>query len=159
MKDCIKIAAILLTFTFNHTYAQVKHKTTDANENGSIKQIIIFENDTIVNDAIQLDEVMIMPKIEFDNKNDYRSYIILQRKTRKVWPFAVLASKRLDSLKNRLEKIDSKSKRRRYTKMVQEYMEGKFKERLKKLTHTEGQILVKLMHRQIGVTTYELLIT
>ncbi len=157
MKNCIKIAAILLTFAFHFSYAQVKHKTTDGKENGSIKQIIIFENDTIVNDAIQLDEVMIMPKLEFDNKNDYRSYIILQRKTRKVWPFAVLASKRLDSLKSRLEKIDSKSKKRRYTKMVQEYMEGKFKERLKKLTHTEGQILVKLMHRQIGMTTFELL--
>ena len=157
MNNYLKIAGILILFLSDISFAQIKQKYRDTIKDQPIKQIIIFENDTIVNDAIKLDEVMIMPKLDFNSKNDYRYYLIMQKKTRKVWPYAVLASKRLESLKDRLEKIDSKRKKRRYTKIVQNYIEDKFKERLKKLTHTEGQILVKLMHRQTGITTFELL--
>ena len=45
---------------------------------------------------------------------------------------------------------------RRYTRKVQKYIEGEFSEELKKLTRTEGQILVKLIHRQTGTTAFDL---
>lgn len=138
-------------------FSQTKQKYIDTIQDQPVKQIVIFGNDTVVNSAIELDEVMILPQLDFKNKKDYRKYLILQRKTRKVWPYATLASKRLDSLSNRLKTIKSKRKKRRYTKIIQSYIEDEFKAELKKLTHTEGQILVKLMHRQTGITTYELI--
>ena len=46
--------------------------------------------------------------------------------------------------------------KKRYTKKIQKYVEGEFSTELKKLTRTEGQILVKLIHRQTGQTAYEL---
>src|SRR5690606_26587870 len=52
--------------------------------------------------------------------------------------------------------IEKKSHRKRYTKQVQNYIEGEFSDRLKKLTHSEGQILVKLIHRQTGRTAFDL---
>ena len=115
-----------------------------------------FVNDSVFEDAVFLDEVLILPKLSFQNKDDLREYLILKRKTKKVWPYAVLAADRLDSLNARLAKIESKRKRKRYTKMIQKYIEGEFTDELKKLTKTEGQILVKLMHRQTGETTFEL---
>ena len=36
------------------------------------------------------------------------------------------------------------------------YIEGEFTDKLKKMTRTEGQILVKLMYRQTGTTTFDL---
>ena len=36
-------------------------------------------------------------------------------------------------------------------------MENEFTEQLKKLSRKQGQILVKLIHRQTGFTTYELI--
>ncbi|GGE36880.1 DUF4294 domain-containing protein [Psychroflexus planctonicus] len=115
-----------------------------------------FVNDSVFEDAEYLDEVLILPKLSFQNKEDLREYLILKRKTKRVWPYAVLAANRLDSLNVRLLKIDSKRKRKRYTKMIQNYIEGEFTDELKKLTKTEGQILVKLMHRQTGETTFDL---
>lgn len=106
--------------------------------------------------SIELDEVIIYPKLKLTNRSDIRQYLILKRKLKRVWPYAVLASQRLDSLNMRLEQIESKRKRRKYTKLIQDYIEDKFTEELKKLTKTEGQILVKLMHRQTGITTFDL---
>jgi uncharacterized membrane protein YheB (UPF0754 family) len=67
-----------------------------------------------------------------------------------------LASERLVELNDSLTKIKKKRHQKRYTKKVQKYIEGEFSEKLKKLTRTEGQILVKLIHRQTGSTAFNL---
>jgi len=41
--------------------------------------------------------------------------------------------------------------------MVQKYVEEEFAEKLKKFTISEGQILIKLIHRQTGETAFELI--
>ncbi|TPN82477.1 DUF4294 domain-containing protein [Aquimarina algicola] len=120
-------------------------------------QYYIVKGDTILHDAIDLDEVIILGKLNFKDKLARRRYLILRRKTRKVYPYAKLASERLTTLNERLEKIDSKREKKKYIKMLQKYMEGEFTAQLKKLTRTEGQILVKLVHRQTGKTMFKLI--
>ena len=56
----------------------------------------------------------------------------------------------------RLQTIKKKRQASKYTKRIQKYIEQEFSEKLKKLTKTEGQILVKLIHRQTGTTAYDL---
>lgn len=107
-------------------------------------------------DSIQLDRVILVTPFRFDSRDARRDYLILRYKVKEVWPYAVLAADRLMTLRNRLDKIKTASRRQQYTRMVQKYIEEKFKERLKKLTKSEGQILVKLMYRQTGETTYDL---
>ena len=116
----------------------------------------IIKGDTIPREFIDLEEVVLLNKIEFNSKQDRRRYLILRRKTRKVYPYAKLASERLLQMTARLETIEKKSKRRKYTKRIQKYVEEEFSEKLKKLTRTEGQILVKLIHRQTGRTAFNL---
>ena len=137
----------------NHLAFAQKEKQKDTT---NVTKMMIIQQDSIVVNEIELDEVIIFQPLKFESKEDLRSYFILKRKTRKVWPYAVLAADNLEKLNSRLEQLDSKSKKRRYTKRVQKYIEGEFTDRLKKLTKTEGQILVKLMHRQTGVTTFDL---
>lgn len=120
------------------------------------KKYMIISKDTSWVSEVELDEVIIFPKLNFESRDDFRSYLILKRKTRKVWPYAKLASERFEVLNQRLENIESKSGKRKYTKLIQKYVEDEFTEELKKLTRTEGQILVKLIHRQTGETTFDL---
>ncbi len=142
----------LMVLVVHISRGQVKDQPLDSIS----EQFIIMEGDSIVQSAIPLDEVYIFGKLKFPSYEDKLRYYILRRKTLKVYPYAKLAAERLTELNDRLAKIDSKSKRNRYTKDVQRYIEGEFSEELKKLTRTEGQILVKLIYRQTGETAYSL---
>ncbi|GAB2777599.1 DUF4294 domain-containing protein [Actinomadura fibrosa] len=117
---------------------------------------MFIEGDSIARKHIDLDEVLVLGKIKFDNDLERRKYLILRRKTLKVYPYAKLASERLVELNSRLDQIKSRRDRKRYTKIVQHYIEDQFSAELKKLTRTEGQILVKLIHRQTGTTAFDL---
>ena len=117
----------------------------------------IIKGDTIPRDFIDLDEVIVFKKLKFASKEDRRRYLILRRKTRKVYPYAKLAAERLVALNERLEKIESKRGRKKYTKIIHKYLEDEFSAQLKKLTRTEGQILIKLIHRQTGETAFALI--
>ncbi|MBT8254833.1 MAG: DUF4294 domain-containing protein [Flavobacteriaceae bacterium] len=133
--------------------AQVVEKENDT----VTEHYIIIKGDSIPRTAIDLDEVLLLHKLEFTSKDDRRRYLILRRKTIKVYPYAKLAAERLETLNSRLEKMERKRDRKKYAKRIQKYIEGEFSEELKKLTRTEGQILIKLIHRQTGQTTFDLI--
>lgn len=133
--------------------AQIVERSRDTIQH----EYYIVEGDTIHKDAIGLNEVMIFQKLKFKTRKEHLRYLILKRKTIKVYPYAKLAADRLMELNQRLSTMKRKRKKRRYTKIVQRYIEDEFAAELKKLTHTEGQILVKLIHRQTGETTYQLI--
>ena len=117
---------------------------------------IRIEGDTIVKGSIGLNEVLLLPRRPFKNSEEIRKYLILKRKTIKVYPYSVMASRRLKSLDDRLLVIKTKRERRRYTRMVQKFLEDELTPELSKLTKSEGQILIKLVYRQTGITTYNL---
>ena len=140
-------------------YSQSKEKLSNKEKEIDTTQYVqyyIIEGDTIPHEAINLDEVIILGKLNFEDKLARRKYLILRRKTQKVYPYAKLAADRLISLNERLQKIQSKREKRKYIRILQRYMEDEFTSELKKMTRTEGQILVKLIHRQTGRTMFDL---
>ena len=118
---------------------------------------MIIEGDSIPVTSVELDEVLVLPSLKFADRDARIRYIILRRKTLKVYPYAKLAAERLEALQKRLDELDRKSDKKRYAKIIQKYIENEFSAELKKLTKTEGQILVKLIHRQTGKTTFQLI--
>jgi hypothetical protein len=114
-----------------------------------------IDGDSVAVSVIQLNEVFLMGKQQFATKEQRIRYLILKRKTLKVYPYAKLAAERLVDLNTRLSTLKRKSEQRSYSKIIQRYIEEEFSAELKKLSRTEGQILVKLMHRQTGMTTFD----
>ncbi len=156
MKIRLPIYISIFIFSFTSIYGQVDTESLEKRKDSTEIMYYIVEGDTIAREMINLDEVYLLKKVKFMSEDDRRRYLILRRKTRKVYPYAKLAAERLTTMTERLRTIEKKSDRKRYTKQVQNYIEGEFSERLKKLTHTEGQILVKLIDRQTGRTAYDL---
>ena len=118
----------------------------------SEKYILIKVGDTLM---IDLDEVKLLPKTKFKVREDVNYYYWFRKKVFKAYPFAILAAKRLDTLNSRLTRIKSKRKKKKYIKVVQRYLEGEFTNQLKSMTRTEGRVLLKLIHRQTGKTTFK----
>jgi hypothetical protein len=118
---------------------------------------VIIEGDSIPVTSVELDEVLLLPNLNFEDRDARIRYIILRRKTHKVYPYAKLAAERLEALQTRLDQLKRKREKKKYAKVIQKYIEDEFSAELKKLTKTEGQILVKLIHRQTGKTTFDLI--
>ncbi len=134
------------------SYAQVPEQVLDSVS----EKLIIIAGDSVFRSAIDLQEAFVFGRLKFDSYDNKLRYYILRRKTQKVYPYAKLAAERLLELNDSLKGIKKPVRRRKYTKKVQKYIEGEFSEELKKLTRTEGQILVKLIYRQTGTTAFDL---
>ena len=124
------------------------------NRNNFIDAIVV-DGDTIP--ILVLDEVLLVETPTFGSDEARRRYYILKRKVMKVYPYAVMAGNKLDSLNLLLADMNSKRKKKRFIKDFQDYLEDRFTEELKQLTRSEGQILSKLIYRETGITTYELI--
>ncbi len=112
-------------------------------------------NDSIIQKTVLLEEVVVFKqKLDPEAK---KQFLILQNRVYKVYPFAKTASERLTTLNKNLEKFDNNHDKRKYFKIVEEYINNEFKEKLKKLSRKQGQILIKLIYRQTGTTTYDLI--
>lgn len=105
--------------------------------------------------SIALDTVVLLPKPKFKTRYDALYYNWFTKKTHKAYPYAVLAKKNLDAINDTIATIKSKRKRKRYIKKKQKFFEEEFAKRIKKLTRTEGRILIKLIHRLTGLTVNE----
>ena len=119
--------------------------------------MIMIEGDSIASSSIDLEEIVIFSKLIFNNYKEKLRYYTIKKKTLKVYPYAILASERLTKLNERLKLIDSRSAKKKYSRLVEKYIENELSAQLKKLTRTEGQILIKLIYRETGETVYDLI--
>ena len=115
------------------------------------RDIIIEGKDTIV----PLEEVVVYKhKLSLEEKKEFQ---LLQNRVYKVYPIAKIAAERLTVLNKNMDKMKTNREKKKYFKIVEDYMENEFTGQLKKLSRKQGQILVKLIHRQTGFTTFELI--
>ena len=123
-------------------------------ETDIFEDFYIIKNDSL---TIPLDEIVVFDKRSFDSDKEKRYYFWYYKKVHKAYPFAAMAAEKLSEINAELDVIKSKRKRKKHIKKIQNYMEEEFAPQLKKLTRTEGRILIKLVNRQTGETMYELI--
>ena len=146
---------IFLLFLFFFICSNVKSQVKD-----SLKlfdnNLYVSESGTIPELGITLDEVILFQPLRFQTIEELKEYLILRNRTLKVYPYAKLASDRLKRLNERINSIKNNSSKRRYTKRIEKFIYSEFEEELKKLSRSQGRILIKLVHRQTGTTTHDL---
>lgn len=82
---------------------------------------------------------------------------ILRRRILRVYPYVVATSEALTTVNENLSKFKTNREKRKYINASQDYLESQFKDKLKSLSRKDGQILVKLIDRQTGQTTFSLI--
>jgi len=117
--------------------------------------------DSIANDSIvfntQLQEIVITNVKDTLSEETKKQLLLLRRRVLKVYPFAKVAAERLTVFEANMGKLKTDREKKKYSKIVEQYLENEFEAQLKKLSRKEGQILVKLIYRQTGHSTFDLI--
>ncbi len=121
---------------------------------GHLVELTVYKGDTIP--IIHFREVYIFPKRTFKNEQEAVKYRKLIRNVKRVYPYAKLAEIRLAEISNHIATLNSEAAKRAYAKKSEKEIKEEFEEELKKLTLSQGKLLIKLIDRQTGDSSYEL---
>lgn len=107
--------------------------------------------------STELNEIIINKDKTYTIGDDKKALLILKRRIFRVYPYAKLTAEKLTQLNETMNKLKTTKEKKKYFKIVEQYLEEEFEPRLKKLSRNDGKILVKLIHRQTGESTFDLI--
>ncbi len=124
-----------------------------------VKEVIfvpytVEDGDTIA--CMNLPQVDITAALTFKSKKEKEKYDKLKRDVKKVYPYAILASVKLNEYNAQLATMKTEIERDVYMKKAEKELKKQFAEDLKKLTLKQGRLLIKLVDRETGSTSYSL---
>ncbi len=115
---------------------------------------IVHDGDTII--LYKIPKIVVMPPPQFKSQADWRRYWRLVYNVKKVYPYAQLINYYYYEVEETMKYMDTKE-REKYIKRMEKYLRQRFEKELVNLTVTQGIILVKLVSRQTGKTTYQII--
>ena len=114
----------------------------------------IMEGDTIA--TVDVRPVVIFPPQVFKNKRASARYSKLVYNVKKVYPYAKAAGKQLNIYKEILDTIPTEKARKQFIKQAEKDLEARFGDEIKDLTFSQGKILIKLIYRETGNSTFDI---
>jgi Domain of unknown function (DUF4294) len=144
----------LLLLGANLLFAQPKEKREKLTIDGQIVTALITENDTIL--IADLGDVSVSSLRTFADKEDYRRYLKYRRYAAKVYPYAAQAIRIFKEMELATAEM-SERKRKKHIKRLQRELKDEFKGPLKDLTRLQGQILVKMIEKELNRDFYGLM--
>jgi len=115
---------------------------------------ILVDGDTLW--VAELDEVYVYPQKHFQNLRQQRKYTRLILNVKKAYPWAKLAGETMEEVNNHLVTLQTEKEQDEYLKQIEKELLDEYTEPLKKLTVTQGKILIKLVYRETGETSYKI---
>ena len=106
-------------------------------------------------DSIAL--VHILPVYVFSRPVDLRRYRRLVDAVKKVYPIAQIAKAKMADMEAELTRLPTKKAQREYIKTIYDQIKEEYTPVLKRMTRTQGRVLLKLIDRETEYTAYEVL--
>ena len=103
-----------------------------------------------------LGDVSVSSPRKFENREDYLRYQRYRRYAATVYPYAGEAIKIFRQVEHQTDEM-RKGKRKKYVKDLQKELKEKFEDPLKKLTKTQGMILMKMIEKELDTPMYTLI--
>lgn len=116
--------------------------------------IVEFEGEEVP--WYQIAPVYIFPKLIFANEAEARRYYQIANNIKKVYPIAVDIARDVRLHTEHLDSLEEKRDRDQYMKKMEKELKQKYTPRCKKLTLTQGKLLIKLVDRQCEQTAFRL---
>lgn len=144
------LTCIILIFSVLQIFAQQK-----VAEKGYLLPAVIVDGDTLA--LVKLPKVYVFPKLKFVTQDEYNKYKKLVRDVKKVYPYVMIAKNTFDEVQMIMDTLPNKKAQKKYIKQKEDEMLDLYARELMKLTFRQGQILIKLVNRELKQSPFEIL--
>ncbi len=119
-----------------------------------ILETVIVDGDTIP--VVTLREANVSSQRKARSKRYQRKWNKLQRNVVKTYPYAEVAGRLIRAYNANLADIETEAEREAYLERCEEDLKAEFEGDLRKMTTSQGRVLIKLIDRETGKTGYDL---
>lgn len=102
-------------------------------------------------------EVQVKPVYLYNRGIDMRKWRKLVIAVKKVYPIAQTAREKMQDMEDELSRLETKQEQREYIKGIYNEIKAEYTPVLKKMTRSQGRVLIKLIDRETEYTAYEIL--
>lgn len=151
----MKLKAVIPFILIFFALTLLSHFARAQEEEGIVMLAEVINGDTF--------PVKYMPYVEivaertFKTKAQRKRFNRLQYNVKKMYPYAKLAGDLLEKYEAELASVDSERARKKYYKKIEEELKKEFDGDIRKMSASQGRILIKLIDRETGDTSYEIL--
>ncbi len=114
----------------------------------------LLDGDSVL--YMEMNKVYVYPTAEFKNERQRKAYNRLVYNVKKVLPMAKEVNKIVLETYEYLQLLPDKKARTAHMKKVESEIYEKYKPRMKKLTYSQGKLLIKLVNRECNSSSYEI---
>lgn len=118
-------------------------------------EAVVTEDDTLP--LLKLGEIRVSDSKDEKGRSYQRKYKRLKEKVVKVYPYAEVAALLLKYYESRLQEMNMEVQQKAYLKKVERELKKEFKSEITDMTISEGRVLMKLIDRETGNTSYEII--
>lgn len=116
---------------------------------------VLHEGDSI--QYMEMNNVYVYPELTFKNRKQAESYMRLVKNVKKVLPIAKEARQMLIETTEYLETLPDKKSKDEHIKRVEDDIWRTYKPKMKKLTYSQGKLLIKLIDRECNSSSYDVI--
>lgn len=147
-----RILILAFFFSFIAVHLQAQEQTTTIN--GYLVPACIYEGDTIA--SLRLPTLYVFKPLKFKNKKQQQEYNRLVRNVKKTLPIAKEVNRAIIETYEFLQTLPDEKARQKHLQAVEKSVKEQYTPRMKKLTFSQGKLLIKLINRETDSSSYEL---
>ena len=123
--------------------------------NGDVVEMIIIDGDTSY--MYNMSTFNVVDLRPYGDKVKDKQFRRIRYHVKKVYPYALIASEKLEYYNTELLKVKSKKRRKKLLKKREKELKEEFTDVIKKMSKTSGRVLVKLIDRETGESSYDII--
>ena len=147
-----RILLIAFFISFIAVHLQAQEQTTTIN--GYLVSACIYEGDTIA--SLRMPTLYCFKPLKFKNKRQQQQYARMVRNVKKTLPIAKEVNRAIIETYEFLQTLPNEKAREKHLQAVEKSVKEQYTPRMKKLTFSQGKLLIKLINRETDSSSYEL---
>lgn len=148
---------LLIIFIFSLidfvAYSQNKPQTTSIN--GYMVPVCIYQGDTIP--SLRMPVLYVFKPLNHKNEKQRKEYNRLVRNVKKTLPIAKEVNRAIIETYEYLQTISNEKEKEKHLKLVEKSIKEQYTPIMKKMTFSQGKLLIKLINRETDSSSYELI--